>query len=254
MHDGKLHITAYRLQLYDRPWQMCARTEKRSKEQDQNHRDSKDGIGRFAASPSIPLEPPRIAPPPHMCIENKADRSGNCSPKAVKSLSDRVVSEAARRHARLTSPGRSPHFGPIRRRKVLLDEKGGQWHRQSDRTMPSESVTGQSQRNPIQAESDSNAAAPTHASVSSHDSERPHCQCGGSRKSQSGCREGDSPRYTKRQGGCYTFCLYGGSPGTGCCPVLGSVVSRRSVSERLNKSRIQRVGEARGVIEFMFLT
>ena len=222
----------------DRPWRMCAQTEQRPKEQDQIHRDSMDGIGRFSAGPSIPLEPPRIAPPPHMCIENKTDRSGNCFPKAVKPLSDRVVSEAARRRARLTPPRRSPRFGLIRRRKALLDEKGGQWCRQSDRTMPSESETGQLRRNPIQVESDSNAVAPIHASASSHDSERPHCQCGGSRKNQSGCREGDSPKHTKRQSGYYTFCLYGGSPGTGCCPVLGSVVSRRSVSERLNESRI----------------
>lgn len=97
---------------------------------------------------------------------------------------------------------------------------------------------GQSRHSPNQVESGPCVTAPILASASSRGFAGPRFQSGGSRKNRNGCKEGDSRECTIRQNGYYTICLCGESPGTDCCPVLGSVVSRRSRSERFSKHTI----------------
>ncbi len=113
---------------------------------------------------------------------------------------------------------------------MRLEKKGDRRQRQSARMLRCELLHGQSQHNPIPVESDSCAVVPIHACAFSPDSALPLCLCDDSLKNQNDCSLDYSPKCTTRPGGCRTFCLFGGFAETARCPVLGSVVSHRSVS------------------------
>ncbi len=151
------------------------------------HRDSRGDTDRCAAVPSSRLLLPRTVPPPQTYIENTRGRNDSCCPLAAKAPVDRLESEAAKKLA--SRNHQSPGFisGQGRGPKEWHGGKVCRKQRQFARMLPSESVLGRSQRNPIPVLPGPCAAALTPACASSHDSVPPHCRSVDSPKNRSGC-------------------------------------------------------------------